>query len=505
MAKKIERVPFSSLCQWTPRQKEAFRALQSGRRFLLYGGALGGGKSYFLRWLMLRRLLQLYQKFDLERVTVMLACEDYPSLKDRQLQKIEFEFPAWMGRMTHDHKVYGRAFVLEDQFGGGAICFRNLDDPSKYQSAEFAAIAVDELTKNTYDTFTHLRARLRWPGLPDDQTWFVAGTNPGGIGHSWCKQLWIDKTFPEEWTHPIDYRPAFAFVQSKADDNPHLDAAYWGTLQTLPPNLRAAFRDGSWDVFIGQAFPEFTRETHTFKWDGHIPERAPLYSTFDWGYGKPFSYIWWFVDSDGRLHAFSEWYGWNGVPDSGLRLPDSEIAKGVIEREASLGIAGRQITRLAGHDSWNKKPDYMGGGQGPSTAEVFAEHGLYLSKADPSRALKLRQFRERIRMRDGERPMLLVAESCPHILRTLPNLTMDENNIEDICTKGEDHCFDSMCQIVMARPMSLQPPKRPPSPTEALWDAWQQPSVPFEHEFFGNTHLLEDTPVGTFIDTVHPA
>ena len=502
MTREVEEFRFSELCRWTQRQKEALAAFKAGRRFVLYGGALGGGKSFFLRWLMLRRLLELYTKFDLKHVTVMLACEDYPSLKDRQLQKIEFEFPPWIGRMTHDHRVYGRSFVLNEEYGGGAICFRNLDDPSKYHSAEFAAVAVDELTKNTYDTFTHLRSRLRWPGLPDAQTWFVAGTNPGGIGHSWCKQLWIDKVFPDEWTEPIDYRPMFAFIQSKADDNPHLDAAYWGTLQTLPPNLRAAFRDGSWDVFIGQAFPEFTRETHTFTWDGKVPDHAPLYSTFDWGYGKPFSYIWWYVDADGRLYAFSEWYGWNGVPDSGLRLTDTDIAKGVIERERELGLEGRYITRLAGHDSWNKKPDYQGGGQGPSTAEVFASHGLHLIKADPSRTLKLRQFRERIRRREDEPPMLVVATCCTQILRTLPNLTMDENNIEEIDSDGEDHCYDSMAQAAMARPLALIQPRPRRTYTERLIAALQQPDVSTEEQFFGEYPMEESLEYGKLIDTI---
>lgn len=498
---EVEEIKWSDYCQFTPRQIEARNALLSGKRFLLYGGALGGGKSYFLRWMLLERLMELYVKFDLRNVTVMLACEDYPSLKDRQLQKIELEFPSWVGSLRHDHKTYGRSFVLDPLYGGGAICFRNLDDPSKYQSAEFAAIAVDELTKNTYDTFTHLRSRLRWPGLPDLETWFIAGTNPGGIGHAWVRQLWIDRLFPEEWLEPIDFSPNFAFIPSKADDNPHLDSAYWSTLQTLPPNLRAAFRDGSWDVFVGQAFPEFSREAHGYKWDGKVPQGSPVYMTLDWGYGKPFSVIWWYTDGDGRLYAFNEWYGWNGVPDSGLRMVDSDIAKGIKEREAKLGIDKMPVIRLAGHDSWNKKPDYKGGGQGPSTAEEFAKAGLYLVKADPSRELKLRQFRERIRIREGERPMLMVSDRCTHLLRTLPTLMMDQNNIEDIDTTGEDHAFDSACQVVMARPLPLKEQVKPKTLTEKLVDSLNRPDISQEREFYGD-YDMEETIDGNLIDTL---
>src|SRR5690606_34283710 len=118
--------------------------------------------------------------------------ETYPELKDRQISKIQMEFPGWLGELK-DTKADGFGFFLHEEFGGGAILLRNLDKPDKYQGAEFAAIAVDELTKTTYTTFNFLRGSLRWPGMT--QTPFIAATNPGGIGHLWVKRLWIDGDF----------------------------------------------------------------------------------------------------------------------------------------------------------------------------------------------------------------------------------------------------------------------------------------------------------------------
>ena len=456
MPRKPKSLNFDvDVAKFTLRQMDAIRALDSGRtKFLLYGGALGGGKSYLLRWYALRRLMDL-SKQGYKTPTVMLACEDYTSLKDRQIQKISQEMYQY-GEIKSDHALYGRCFILHSEYGGGVMCFRNLDDPSKYQSSEFAAILVDELTKNDYNTFTQLRSRLRWPGLADVQCQFLGATNPGGIGHGWCKQFWMDKIFPVEWCEPIDYRPLFHYIPSKATDNPYLDDAYWAQLQTLPPGLRAAFRDGDWNVFIGQAFPEWGA-VHIIT-DRDIPRDAPLYMSFDWGYGKPFSIAWYYVDSDGRVVMFSEWYGWTGTADVGLRLTDSDIARGIIDREEQLNLQSRSIIRYAGHDSWNKKPDYQGGGQGPSTAETFITgFGLSLHKADPSRTLKLRQFRERLRVPgDGTAPMFQVFESCTQARRTLPDLIMDKHNVEDVDTKGEDHIFDSIAQIFMARPIAMQ-------------------------------------------------
>jgi len=519
------------IAKFTERQLSALDHLDSGLiKFLLYGGALGGGKSYFLRWCAVRLLMRYFYKYGVRYVQVMLACEDYPSLKDRQISKMAREFPAWLGKMYVDHKEYGRCFVLNPDYGSGVVCLRNLDDPSKYQSAEFAAILVDELTKNDLQTFTDLRMRIRWAGVPDMACVFIGATNPGGPGHAFCKALWMDHLFPPEFKHPIDYTKCFAYVPSKAEDNPHLDSAYWAQLQTLPPHLRAAFRDGSWDLFKGQAFQEWKRDFHVIEplyfrhLDGKVrlyPEGAPLFMTFDWGFGAPFSVGWWWVDPEGRKYRFAEWYGFTGAPNMGLRLPDPVIAKGIIQREAGMGlttvieqsefggfdepsevrayakVVNPQITRICDPTCFNKKPDYKGGGQMPSTASEFLAEGLILRPGDPSRSLKLRQFHDHLaipidyldpyavklgltpyedevfghywldaemnavnheqlfslaRQKDIQipyaAPMVQIYSTCEQFIRTIPALVQDENNIEDIDTDGEDHCFDSETEIL---------------------------------------------------------
>jgi hypothetical protein len=295
----------------------------------------------------------------------------------------------------------------------------------------------------------------------------------------------MDKIFPPEWIKPNDYRPLFGYVPSKASDNPHLDESYWAMLSTLPENLREAFKEGNWDIFVGQAFPQLG-EAHRLQ-PMPIPRNASLYMTFDWGYGAPFSLGYWWVDNDGRLIRFAEWYGFTGTPNQGLRLADSQIAEQISELEAKLAKEHSlplhefsispnpddpaaamnmslvaNITRLAGHDCFNRKPDYKGGGQGPSTAEIWSRHGIHLTKGDATRELKIRQFRERLRVPDdGGRPMMQIYNTCEHFFRTITTLVMDENNIEDIDDKGaEDHIYDEACHICMARPLALDDPQQ---------------------------------------------
>ncbi|MBW2637030.1 MAG: hypothetical protein JRC86_05835 [Deltaproteobacteria bacterium] len=253
------------------------------------------------------------------------------------------------------------------------------------------------------------------------------------------------------------------YIPGRIQDNPILmdtNPNYINQLDALPEPFRTAYKDGDWELFVGQAF-EFNRIDHVCKYF-KPPENVPIYMTFDWGYGAPFSIHWSWIDSDNRVWVFKEWYGCEstGLDDDittkGLRITDYEIAQGIINREEQWGLQRDLIQRMAGHDCWNKKPDYKGGGQGPSTAEVFSACGLYMNKADSDRQNKIRAFRERLRIPEEkeDKPMLMVYEECKHLIRTIPLLQMDPINVEDIDTNMEDHCYDDICHICMARPLS---------------------------------------------------
>jgi hypothetical protein len=239
---KVSRtVKFSDLCGFTPKQWEATRAADA-HRFVLFGGARGPGKSYWLRWNQVRYQLKMAAT-GFRGLRTGLFCEDYPSLTDRQISKISTEFPAWLGTIK-DTRKDGLGFYFRPQYGGGIIALRNLDDPAKFKSSEFAMISVDELTQNKYaSTFNILRGSLRWPGIDDPK--FNAASNPDGPGQVWVRELWIEKKFLPEMA-PL--KNEFVFIPGLANDNPHLPASYWQELSTLPDRLRRAWRDGDWFV-----------------------------------------------------------------------------------------------------------------------------------------------------------------------------------------------------------------------------------------------------------------
>ena len=242
MTDEIREVSFSELCGFREKQWLASQVADT-HRFTLFGGARGPGKSYWLRWYALRQLLNLSAQ-GVRHAAWALFCESYPELTDRQTSKILVEFPKELGTVQ-DSKSHGLGFYLNEDYGGHVLLLRNLDDPAKYKSSEFAGISVDELTLTPKRTFDMLRGSLRWPGVA--RTQFCAGTNPDGKHAAWVRQLWIERDFTGEgFQELLPLRDEFAFVPALPTDNPFLSADYWHDLKTQPRQVREAWLEGSW-------------------------------------------------------------------------------------------------------------------------------------------------------------------------------------------------------------------------------------------------------------------
>lgn len=415
----------NDLIKPTDRQREFMRVVNT-HKYTLYGGAAGGGKSYILRWMLIYLLISMYQKTGLKGIRVGLFCEDYPSLKDRQISKILMEFPEWLG----EYKDSTHEFTLPGSLGGGVLCFRNLDNPSKYLSSEFAAIAIDELTLNNQDVFDFLRMRLRWTGIED--TKFIAGTNPGGKGHSWVKHLFVDKALTKELEH---MRDDIAFVKAKVTDNLYIAQSYIDNLKTLPKKLRKAYLDGDWDIFDGQVFEEFSYDTHVVQ-PFAIPSGWMLYRSMDWGYTKPYAIYTYAVDYDDCLYVTNELYGTKeGTVNTGTQETAREVALKCKDWSGYFGVADPAIWQRTGHD-------------GPTIAEIFAENGVAWDRADNDRIMGKMQIHTRLK--EGK---LKIFSNCTHLIRTLPALIYDKKRVEDVDTQQEDHAYDSLRYMCMARPI----------------------------------------------------
>lgn len=416
MEKQQEKITFSSLTNFSPKQKEAELALDN-YKYLLYGGALGGGKSYWLRWVMLKMLIRYYQQTGKKGIQVGLFCEDYPTLQDRQLSKLKFEFPEWLG--TYSDKTHN--YTVKSEYGGGVIAFRNLDEISKYKSAEFAMIGVDELTQNPEEIFTFLRTRLRWPGIAN--TKFVAATNPDGIGYLWVKTKWIDRIFPPNESEA----ELFHFVKALPTDNPFLDETYIKSLESLPEKKRNALLYGDWDSMEGQFFEEWSSRKHVVR-AFDIPSSWRKFRSIDVSGRNGYTACTWFaLDYDGNVWQYREYY-----------------RKGMDADEHARNIANLSKDEYYQYTVIDNSA-FSKIGLPETLAEVYVKNGIdNLVPSSKERVQGWDFVHQYLRWDDFTEPKLRFFDNCKDTIRTLPSLIYDKNNSGDMDTDGEDHIADTI-------------------------------------------------------------
>lgn len=417
---------WKSWANFQPKQLEAERALKD-HDYILYGGSAGGGKSYFLRKIPIKFLVEhCYHKLGLKGVRVGLFCEDYPTLWDRHLNRIPYEFPNWLGNFDKSR----HEFTLADKYGGGIIAFRNLDDPSKYLSSEFAMILVDELSKNKRQTFDFLRMRMRWVGL--EKTKFIGASNPGGIGHDWVKKLWIDKKFDEQESS----KERFAFIRAKATDNKFLSNSYHQVLDSLPEKMRKAYRDGNWDVFEGQFFTEWDQTKHVVQ-PFVIPPDWKRFRAYDHGRLNAACCLWGAVDYDGRVFIYRELY------KTGLNVDQlaAEINRLSQSEEYAFSVADPSIFSKTG---------FVDSSGGQTIAETFARYGVVFLPASNRRVDGWNLMHQFLYWDNYKEPKLLFFSTCENAIRTIPALIHNDIKPEDVDSSSEDHAPDATRYLLVA-------------------------------------------------------
>ncbi len=450
---------------------------------IFYGGTRGGGKTDTL----IGRHIYKAEKYGVQHngLIIRRKYKDFRLFRRRIDELIMMGLPA--ERIGGDNQIN---FI---RFENGALiqmlAILRLEQADSLQGEAFTEISIDEGPSIPFisSLIDRLKGCLRSAhGVPCNI--FITG-NPGGPGASQISAMYIGEE--DSGSAPVSEgeinrieqtmrdgskrKTTRIFIRSALWDNKILvdnDPGYEARLRSINnPQLVEAWLSGRWDVFVGQAFNFSDRHIIEPIWP--IPAHSPLYMTFDWGYGAPFSIGWWWVDNDDRIYRFAEWYGWDKVtPNVGLRLTDFEIAAGIVEMEKQMGIWGKKITRLCDPTSKNKKPDYRGGGQGDSTvdefiryAEMLRESGeaedahanLTLYPGDAERVLKIRQFRNRLMVPKDpkELPMLVVYDTCKEFRRIIPSLCVDELTGEYLEPGQEAHPFDDACHICMARPRGV--------------------------------------------------
>jgi hypothetical protein len=427
---------------------------------VLYGGSAGGGKSFAI-------VADPMRYFDNPNFNGILLRRTNDELRElirntQQLYPQAYEGARWSEKKS--------AWTFPSGANMWMTYLERDEDVLRYQGQAFCWVGFDELTQYaTPVAWNYMRSRLRTadPSLIPHLS-MRATTNPGGPGHGWVKEMFIDPAppmttfgalnekgepilvpdgdpdFPEKrWGKPLFYRK---FIPASLKDNPSLDHNYKANLLSLPEHLRRQLLDGDWSIVAGAAFPEFRDHIHTVE-PFQIPAEWRRFRSCDFGYSaRSASAVHWYaVDPNNTVFVYRELYV--------NQQTGSELGRMILELEGDEKISYGVLDSAV----WEQK-----GSSGPSIAEEIIRTGARFRPADKgpnSRTAGKNQLHQLLRIDPlTEMPGLVFFNTCRKIIAAMQVMPVSPDGKDDIDPKyADDHAYDSLRYGIMTRPRPNSP------------------------------------------------
>jgi hypothetical protein len=418
---------------------------QCPAKYRLYGGAKGGGKSFTLLWEAVLTCLRI------PGCNVLLLRRKFSDLEKSLIDHFRKYIPPELygGERNFNQSKYVVRFP-----NGSNLFFGHCQHPGderQYNGMEFVFIGIDELTEWEYSMWSFLTAQVRCPIKWDIEgnkvvPCMAGATNPGGQGHSWVKNLWIDKK-PAPGQEPHTYDPTdYAFIKSTVDDNPVYadDAAYQKTLNSLPTALRLAWKEGNWDVLSGQYFDVFNYERNVVTKElarSWIKPWWPKWIAVDWGFAHYTSILWF---TRGEI----DWIDANGNPiRRTITLTYRELAiNRTSERALAEEIAAHTVldpkaehferidSLYLSHDAFNT--NRYGDPVAQMIGEVLARYKMPSpTKIEAGPNTRTPGWRKMYQLLEAEE--WFISDACPQLIEAIPQLMRSQEKLEDVVKTEE--------------------------------------------------------------------
>lgn len=457
---------------------------------VLYGGAAGGGKTLALT---MEGVQACVEEPGIRVIYFRLTFDDLQQQIDETKRFIPPEIATYNETRhrwvftprvnPYDPKRRPRSSYFNFRYLGSD------SDAAGYQSREFDIVMFDEASQFSQKSIEFLTTRMR-TALPHGWPRLRMATNPGGIGHQYLLEEYVEPVHddvqllyywdwsavsrtgelgdwvahppgttgrPTPWVvwrpHPNERQlaegevpPTRAFIPAKVDDNPHIDRGYKRTLMGITdPSLRAALLDGDWHIFSGQAF-RFDEDIHVDA-DVIIKPQWRKWRSVDWGWDTSNTCVLWHAyDPDTkRVITYRELYG--------KKINDKELC----ERIQMLTPPGEYIDFTAADRGM-----FVGAANemGWTRDKIWARYGIYLQPAQNNRQNGFSAIQDALaieRWADDEQVIHLKTRwvctpNCYNLRRTLPTLQYDKTGKDIEQKNAEDDAYDCLRYGLLAAP-----------------------------------------------------
>ena len=440
------------------------RALITRATEVLYGGALGGGKSY------LARVASIIYSMEVPGLITYLFRRTFKEVLANHIHT-----PGGYLEMLHElidagDVIYSKSDYSFTFYNGSRIQLAHAQyesDVYAHQGAQMGFLILDEATHFTPLMVRFLRSRVRLGSLSVPDKWkglfprILYTTNPGNVGHHYFKSNFVDHGNNHVFKAPEEEGGMMReYVPAKLADNKILlsnDPKYAERVKGMgDSNTVNAMINGDWECLSSGGFADLWRSKFHVIEPFDIPHSWDIDRGYDYGSSAPAACLW-FAESDGEefvdrsgnicwvpkgsIFIIKECYMANQRYE-GLRLTAEAQAQRIKRFEDDERWGSRVKPGPADNAIFSSEPGR------PSIADEMSDVGVKFTRSDKSPGSRIRGvelMRNRLEQstkRPMEKPGIFVFNNCFHTIRTVPNLESDPKNLEDIDTHGEDHIWD---------------------------------------------------------------
>lgn len=421
------------------KQLDFFRARQ---RFVAYGGARGGGKSWALR----KKAVMLALRYD--GIKMLLLRRTYPDLQENHINTLQTELGGF-AKYIDKRKVF--LFPNGSSLKLGYCASES--DVLQYQGQEYDIIFIDEATQFTEYQFETLTACMRGANSFPKRMYLTC--NPGGVGHQWVKRRFVSRKYK-----PSERSEDYLFIPATVFDNKVLmehDPGYVDMLNNLSDGLRQAWRDGNWDMLAGQYFPEFDRSVHVVE-PFEIPVHWRRYRAIDYGLDC-LACVWTAIDDEGNYIIYREY----AEPDKIISIGAADILRLSMDESVEYTVAPG--------DLWARSQE-----SAKSKADLFCGAGLPLIKGSNNREAGWLALKDLLQVQEGgggeRQSRLKIFSNCTELIECLPALQTDPKRPTDCMTEPHEitHLPDALRYFCLQYTIPSSKPKRQKTEIEKYRD-----------------------------------
>jgi hypothetical protein len=253
----------------TPKQIQAYKACNENN-IVLYGGAIRGGKSYFLV------LYAFTLAFKYPRSRWLFIRESLPTLKRTLLVTFNEFLQNGFSQYIKDFNQQTLTVNLTNgsQFIFMAEGYDTDKELNRFRGLEINGAFIDEANEIQEVTFDKILERSgSWFHSENCPTKIVMTANPT---YNWLKSRFYDKWEKNELPNGV------AYISAKIFDNPYIPKTYLDNLKMLPRYQYEVFVEGNWNIQLKMG-GEFYK---CFELDNHISKTTydptlPLHISWD--------------------------------------------------------------------------------------------------------------------------------------------------------------------------------------------------------------------------------